>query len=183
MDLEVDELIIHGYRGSPWGLANATILEMATEKIGKPPIYAELSRTHPDGADTCPEDMTSTDDKCRGVSMIDVVEEHYDLAKYLNLDVPDSLNDDRQTLCDSAARFQANMKTAQDKGVRVMAAYLSTTTSYIADPVSDGVLRMFEELGMPIIHPGACMVKDECAGNYFWEYMKLNTFLRKLAAC
>ena len=175
LDLEVDELIVHGYRGGIWGISNETIIEMATEKLGKPLIYSELSR---EGADKCPDDMTSTDSKCTGISMIDLIEENYDLAKYLNFDIPNSINNDRQTLCNSAKAFQTHMKTAQENGVRVMAAYLTTTTSYLADPVSDSVLRMFEELGMPIIHPGKCMVAEECAGNYFWEYMGLNTFFK-----
>merc|ERR1712048_760709 len=34
-----------------------------------------------------------------------------------------------------------------------------------------GVLRMFEELGMPIMHNGACTNKTVCPDNYFWEYV------------
>ena len=30
---------------------------------------------------------------------------------------------------------------------------------------------MFEELGMPIMHNGACTNKTVCPDNYFWEYV------------
>merc|ERR1719476_1169634 len=110
--------------------------------------------------------------------MIDLIEENYELAKYLNLDVPNSLNTDRQALCNSAKNFQMHMKTAHEKGVRLLAAYPTVTTSYFADPVSDSVLRMFEELGMPILHIGKCMDAGNCAGNYFWEYVSLNTYFQ-----
>ena len=70
------------------------------------------------------------------------------------------------------------MKTAQEKGIRVMPAYLTTKTSYFADVVSDSVLRMFEELGMPILHIGSSMDAGDCAGNYFWEYVGLNDYFK-----
>ena len=68
------------------------------------------------------------------------------------------------------------MKIAHDKGVRLLAAYPTTATSYFADPTSDSVLRMFEELGMPIIHPGKCIEAGECVGGNFWEYVPINSY-------
>merc|ERR1719413_183978 len=58
------------------------------------------------------------------------------------------------------------MKMAHDKGIRTMAAYVDPSSAFYASPVNDIVLRMFEELGMPILHVGKC---EECSQSYFWE--------------
>ena len=47
-------------------------------------------------------------------------------------------------LCNSAKSFQADMNIAHEKGLRVMAAYLTTGTSYFATPIHDPVLHMLE---------------------------------------
>lgn len=174
LSLDVDEFIMQGYRGAWWGFNETytqTVIEEVTKKIGKQPIYIELSK---DGAESCSEEGGD----CPGLSMIDIIESNYELAKYLDLDIPESLNQDRQQLCVAAKNFQNNMKTAQDKGLRVMAAYLTTTLSYYANPVSDMVLRMFEELGMPILHVGKCKDAGNCSGNYFWEYVPIETYFQ-----
>jgi len=49
-----------------------------------------------------------------------------------------------------------------------MASYVDPSSAFYASPVDDMVLRMFEELGMPILHIGKCD-DEECALNYFWE--------------
>jgi len=58
------------------------------------------------------------------------------------------------------------METTQGKGIRTMAAYMDPTTAFYASPINDMVLRMFEELGMPILHYGAC---TNCSISYYWE--------------
>ena len=147
---EVDEVIIHGYLGAWWGVGDDGIANI-TAKIGKPPIYQEMSK---EGAQNCDDSGSGPNSTCPGISMIDLMEENYELAQYLNFDIPSSIEDDNVALCTAAENFRVNMKTAHDNGVRLMAAYLTTGTSYFADPTADSVLRMFEELGMPIIHPG-----------------------------
>lgn len=161
--LKPDEFLIHGYRGNPWAL-NDDIIGNATEIMGKPPIFLEISM---DGAKDCADDGYR---ECAGRSFIDVIEEHTELAEYLNIDLPASFDEDMATLCKSAKEFQEDMEIAHEKGVRVMPAYLSGSgTSYFADAKHDMVLRMFEELGMPIMHVGACTNKTLCPHNYFWE--------------
>jgi len=178
LTLDVDEVIYQGYRGAWWGLNEtytATVIEKVTEKTGKPPIFIEVSK---EGAEDCPGDPRSDESVCPGRSMIDIIETNFELATYLNLDIPESVNEDRKALCSAAMEFQQNMQIAHDNGVRVMAAYLGTGTSYFADPTSDSVLRMFEELGMPIFHVGKC---DDCSGNYFWEYIPLGNYFQSCA--
>jgi len=169
--LNADELLIHGYRGSPWAVSS--IITNITAALGKSPIFLELSQ---EGGDKCQGDAHTT---CAGLSMIDVIEEHLELAQYLNLDIPESLNDDRKALCKSSKKFQKSMKTAQEKGIRILPAYIGggdpkETTSYIADVKHDMVLRMFEELGAPILHNDLCDVEksETCKNNYFWEYIR-----------
>jgi len=167
-----DFFIIHGYRHSPWAINSSNqpeLLEKITEFMGRPPIYTDVSLEGE--GETC---SLGNEDNCYGKSMIDVIEQNFDVATFLNLDVPDSLNEERQRLCESALTFQSYMKIAQDNGVRAMAAYLVPSpvgTSYLATPVDDMVLRMFEELGMPILHPGSCPDKTLCKFEYFWEWL------------
>lgn len=176
---EVDEVLVHGYLGSFWGLGNEQFRNKVVEKTGKPPIFFEMSK---EGSDMCELDPSGPDSTCPGLSMIDLIEKNFELAEYFDFDIPDSINSDRQTLCSSAANFQTNMKTAHENGVRLMAAYLTTGISYFADPTSDGVLRMFEELGMPILHTGKCFNEGICGGNYFWEYMAKETYFQSCPA-
>jgi len=161
--LNPDEFIIHGYRGSAWAISS--IISNITEAWGKKPIFVELSM---DKADKCQDDGYKT---CAGRSMIEVIDDHFKLAEYLDLSVPESMKDDRRKLCKAASTFQDQMKVAHDKGLRVFPAYLGTGTSYYANVKHDMVLRMFEELGMPILHNGACTNATVCSQNYFWEYV------------
>jgi len=110
--------------------------------------------------------------ECEGLSMIDVIEEQIELGEYLNIDMPSNFNEDLEALCTASRNFQEDMEIAHEKGIRTMPAYLSGSgTSYFADAKHDMVLRMFEELGMPILHNGACSNKTACPDNYFWEYV------------
>merc|ERR1712194_100167 len=59
-----------------------------------------------------------------------------------------------------------------------MPAYLSTGTSYFAHATDDMVLRMLEELGMPIMHPGSCPNKDACTFEYFWEWIPIGEYFQ-----
>ena len=104
-------------------------------------IFMELS-LHDDGND-CTEDMHVN---CHGKSMIEVVENYLELATFLNLDAPEGLDQDMKDLCAAATSFAATTKMAQEKGLRVMPAYLSTGTSYFAHATDDMVLRMLEEV-------------------------------------
>jgi len=178
--LDPDFIIMNGYKGGVWAVAG--LEPNITEFMGKPIIYREISTVGLNGTD--PMECSATDspndrtDGCYGRSLLDFIDDNFELAEFLNLDIPDSLNDDRAMLCEAAENFQANMKTAQDKGIRTMAGYLSSGTSYLANPTADPVLRMFEELGMPILHPGETCITNatSCTHTYFWEYVSIDKF-------
>lgn len=166
-DLKPDLMIMHGYRQSHWAVADH--VPNITEAMGAPPIYLEVS-LH--GEDCTNENVTS----CYGKSMIELIKRHMELAEFLNFDTPDGLEDDFNRMCESASNFQNKMEVVQQKGIRAMAAYLTTGTSYFATPVDDMVLRMFEELGMPLMHVGACQNKTTCVYNYFWEWIPIDEY-------
>jgi len=173
-DLKPDFFLVHGYRHSPWALS-AEHLKNATD-AGIEVIYTELSLEG--------EDCTSAGEykSFYGKSMIDVIEQNHELAEFLNLDIPSQLDKDMERLCKSATTFQKNMKIARKNGVRAMGAYLSTSTSYIAAPHHDMVLRMVEELGAPIMHVGACTNKTVCPFDYFWEWLPIDEYFTGCAA-
>jgi len=158
--LNPDFLIVHGYRHSAWAIGPN--IENITLALGDGAlIYDEVALN----GENCTEANHET---CHGKSMIEMIETNFELAEFLGFDVPESLHEDRQNLCAAAEEFRSNMKTAQDKGVRVMASYLTTELSYYANPVDDMVLGMFEQLGMPIMHIG-----DH---EYFWEYVDIDQY-------
>lgn len=155
IELDPDYLIVHGYADSPWGFANFTEVELAFPKTKI--IYNDVSLK----GDDC-----TVYENCYGKSMIDLIEQYQALAVFLNLEEPANLKEDLSSLCAAATEFQEHMKTAHDKGIRTMAAYVDPSSAYYASPINDMVLRMFEELGMPILHIGKC---DDCSQSYFWE--------------
>jgi len=77
------------------------------------------------------------------------------------------------TLCAVATEFSGHMQTVHDKGIRTMAAYVDPSSAFYASPINDMVLRMFEELGMPILHVGAC---QNCSQTYFWETIPTESY-------
>jgi len=166
-NVKPDLFILHGYRQSPWAIASH--VQNITDFMGRPPIYIELS-AH--GEDCKNENVTS----CYGKSMIEIIERYNELAEFLDFDTPSKLDEDYARLCASAETFTKQMKGAQEKGIRTMAAYLTTGTSYFATPVDDMVLRMFEELGMPIMHVGGCTNETTCKYEYFWEYIPIDEY-------
>jgi len=155
VELNPDYLIVHGYADSPWGFSNFTEVELAFPKTKI--IYNDVSLT----GDDC-----TVYENCYGKSMIDLIEQYQELAVFLNLEEPASMKEDLAELCAAATEFQEHMKTAHDKGIRTMAAYVDPSSAFYASPVNDMVLRMFEELGMPILHVGKC---EDCSLSYFWE--------------
>lgn len=135
--------------------------------VGKPVIYIELSQTGP-------ECSPGKEDRCYGKSMIDVIKQLEELALALGIEPPRSLELDRQALCQASADFQEASRRAQLRGVRVMAAYLvpgmDKRSSY-ANPPDDLILRMLEELGMPLLHVKCELAPNEenCPLGFFWE--------------
>jgi hypothetical protein len=108
---------------------------------------------------------------CVGKSMIEIIRQFEELAVALGVTQPESLKEDKLAMCKAAVDFSAAAKTASVKGVRMLPAYINAglnQTSYTANPSNDMVLRMFEELGAPILHNHKC---SNCEGDFFWEYL------------
>lgn len=159
---------MHGYRGELWGFDAATEKQVVNI-IGRPIIYIDVAQQ---GADCVSEEEQKN---CYGKSMIEVVQQYYDLSRALGFDIPSSVEQDRRDLCKAAEEFQDAAEIAHTKGVRALAGYISVNefrnaTSYLAYPPDDMVLRMFEELGMPLLHPGKCQAEG-CSQEYFWEWI------------
>ncbi|KAG7353227.1 hypothetical protein IV203_009276 [Nitzschia inconspicua] len=170
-DVKPDYIVMHGYRGDLWGF-DADKEKQVVNIIGKPIIYIDVAQQ---GANCISE---KDHESCYGKSMIEVVEQYYELAKALGVNIPSSVEQDRLDLCKAAETFQDAAEIAHANGVRAIAGYISVNefrnaTSYLAYPPDDMVLRMFEELGMPLIHPGICQAEG-CSQNYFWEWIPTN---------
>jgi len=168
-ELNPDFILVHGYRHSAWAQSDELAANI-TKIMGANVIYTEVSLNGED----CTADGGYPD--CHGKTMIEVINQNVEIANFLNLDIPTRFNEDMTRLCDSAKAFQGNMAIVHEKGLRVMAAYLSTTTSYFATPIHDMVLRMLEELGMPLLHVGACTNTTTCPFNYFWEWLPIDEY-------
>lgn len=160
--LDPDYLIVHGYADSPWGFTNFTEVEVAFPKTKI--IYNDVSLK----GDDC-----SATENCYGKSMIDVIEQYIELAVFLNLEEPSKLQEDMAALCAAATEFSGHMETVHGKGIRTMAAYVDPSMAFYASPINDMVLRMFEELGMPILHTGKC---EDCSMSYYWETIPSESF-------
>eukprot|EP00977_Amphora_coffeiformis_P021724 scaffold9782_cov150-Amphora_coffeaeformis.AAC.3 len=161
--LKPDYIVMHGYTGDLWGL-EADTEKQVVNVIGNPIIYIDVAQQ----------------ENCYGKSMIEVIQQYHDLAVALGIDIPASVKDDQKALCKAAAQFQDAAQIAHTKGIRALAGYISTNqyrnaTSYLAYPSDDMVLRMFEELGMPLLHPGLCQA-EECSQNYFWDWIPTQEF-------
>lgn len=170
--LNPDYLLVYGFRHKTWAMSPA-LQQNIKSFMGDNIIYTELSL---DGSDDCTTDGDY--DSCYGKSMIDLIYENLEIAKFLNFNIPSSLNNDMARLYESATRFETNMEIAHENGLRVMAAHLSTATSYFASPIHDMVLRMLEELGMPLLHVGSCARTNStiCPFEYFWEWIPIGEY-------
>jgi len=174
-ELNPDFLLVYGFRHKTWAMSPA-LQQNITNFMGDNIIYIELSM---DGSDDCTTDGNY--DTCYGKSMIDLIYENLEIAKFLNFNIPSSLKDDMARLCNSATRFETNMEIVHQNGLRVMAAYLSTAKSYFATPIHDMVLRMLEELGMPLLYPGGCTNTTACQFDYFWEKLPIDEYFTNCA--
>jgi hypothetical protein len=160
-----DYLVMHGYQGQLWGF-DADTEKQVVSIIGKPIIYIDVAQQ---GSNCIGENANN----CYGKTMIEVIEQYDALALALGISRPASVEQDKQDMCQAAKEFQAAAETAQSKGVRALAGYINPdpeAMSYLAYPPDDMVLRMFEELGMPLLHVGSCEAVN-CSQNYFWEWI------------
>jgi len=134
-----------------------------TDSMGNLPIFIS---THYE-ADKNPGCITYNKDtatyttdksKCKARSLIDVIKRTNQLANFLGISKVDIAKDQRK-MCDAASELSNAAASAQQRGIRVMTinpaiSNDNSVTLYPVDPLSDPFLRSYEELGVPIIHPG-----------------------------
>jgi len=173
--VDPEYVILWGYTQSPFAI-DADLIANMTE-MGYETVYIEISQNAGHGNGTvCKGDLVNG---CFGKSMVEVAERWEKLTVALGTTLPESVQVDKKLMCEAAAKFTEASKEAHERGVRVMAQYPTETSISIANPVADVVLRMFEELGMPIMHPGG-LCKDEdgepCYHSYFWESVPRDSY-------
>ena len=171
-DIEVDVFLALGYRHTVRYITD--FVADIEEITGKPVIYIDLSQTGPD----C---TPGNEDRCYGKSMIDLIHQLEDLATALGVRPTAAVQQDKQDLCEAAQNFQRVSLEAQLRGVRAMAAYFGTGidgSTYYANPPDDMVLRMLEELGMPLLHVDCDLQpdQDQCPLGFFWETLRNAAF-------
>jgi len=87
----------------------------------------------------------------------------------LGVDIPlAEVNADRQAMCEAAETFTQAARRCQEEGIRTAIAAVyparnaNHSTTIFLFPAAVRQMRTFEELGLPVLHPGAC--KDEICG-------------------
>jgi len=153
------DLIIEGSYGGPFALTKH-VLGNATER-GIPVIMIGDQCYHK----ACDPDVAP-------MGFIEVAKRYEELAIALGvLNVQDTVENDKVALCHAVADFKDSASTAQENGVRALAAYLpygpaadnGDVGGFLMSPDRDQVLMMLEELGMPIYHV-------DVAQSSSWEY-------------
>jgi len=118
---------------------------------------------------------TTDKSKCTARSLVDVIKRTNELANFLGISKVDIAKDQRK-MCDAASELSDAAMSAQQRGIRVMTinptiAVDNSVTLYPIDPLSDPFLRSYEELGVPILHPGkynAGLQKSEAIPSKEW---------------
>jgi hypothetical protein len=106
---------------------------------------------------------TRDHDKCSARSLVDVIEKTNELSAFLGIeDKQKNMDEDKNRMCLAAKRLSRAAQNAQNDGLRILAANAfiqpfitgSSVTLAPLDPLHDAYLRTYEELGVPILHPG-----------------------------
>jgi len=140
-----------------------TEMKEITDSMGNVPIFIS---THYE-ADKNPGCITYNQataayttnlDKCKARSLVDVIKRTNELANFLGISKIDIAKDQRK-MCDAASELSDAAESAQQSGIRVMTVNPTigsdnSVTLYPVDPLSDPFLRSYEELGVPLLHPG-----------------------------
>jgi len=165
-EVNPDYVIFWGYNQSPFYFSDPTLIPNVTEAFET--VYIEISQESGKGT-VCTGDVVNG---CHGKTMITLIKQWEALAVALGVELPASVEDDKEAMCEAATKFTASAKKAHERGVRVMAMFPKTDLFYIANPTGNAVLRMLEELGMPLMHPGGICddsIEPKCSHSYFWE--------------
>jgi len=143
-------------------------MKAITDSMGNLPIFisTQYEGNKNPGCITYNKDTATyiTDkEKCKARSLLDVIKRTNELATFLGIQKID-IAKDQQEFCDAAQALTDAASSAQERGIRVMTMNPSidennaVSLSFV-DPLSDPFLRSYEELGVPIIHPGTGLQK------------------------
>jgi len=162
-----------------WFTGNAIMKPVVDEVLGGPPIFIDTN-SYGEGCVTYNE-ATATyvrdQDKCYARSLIDVIERTNELASFLGIEAKQkNMDEDKHRMCVAAKRLSRAAQGAQKEGLRVMAANAfinpfmsgSSVTFSPIDPLQDAYLRTYEELGVPMIHPGKYPANPEVIPSDVW---------------
>jgi len=169
------------YTDNGFSMENSEEFSEGVASSGAPLVFID---TLYDNADCRDEEFAAQNAaECYHRSAIDIAKRIHDLAIAMNVVVPASVEQDRQAMCQAASTFTGTMQAAQNKGIRAMAASIFINLSVnirLLDPNESWNLRMFEELGMPLMHTpdrnqltdnqffpecGESRIREECNDN------------------
>jgi len=96
--------------------------------------------------------------QCKARSLLDIIKRTNELANFLGIPKID-IAKDQTKMCEAAKELSDAAASAQQRGIRVMTVNPSISennavTLYPVDPLNDPFLRSYEELGVPLMHPG-----------------------------
>jgi len=104
------------------------------------------------------------------------------LAEAIGATLPAEVDSQRISMLAAEVEFSKAAAAAHKLGVRIMAYAGYPSTVYIGSPTEDPTLRMFEELGAPLIHhKSSSMIADhlsDCEGTFcpYWESVPWSEF-------
>lgn len=101
-------------------------------------------------------DMPINEESCYGRSLMDVVLELEQLAKFLGVKATAKVREEQQAMCAAAADFVEHSKGLHEKGIYAaaisMRPFNGITLNWFS-PIHFPWLRTLEELGFPLLHP------------------------------
>merc|ERR1711933_251416 len=144
-------------------------MKVITDSMGNLPIFISTQydgNKNPGCITYDKETATYTTDKskCKARSLLDVIKRTNELGNFLGISKID-IAKDQQEFCEASQALTEAASNAQQRGIRVMTVNPSidennAVSLYFVDPLSDPFLRSYEELGVPIIHPGLMNMKS-----------------------
>ncbi|KAL7555601.1 hypothetical protein ACA910_001615 [Epithemia clementina (nom. ined.)] len=160
------------------------VIPNITQVMGKPPIFIDTlfeNRNCRQQGSANFNQVTSNSESCYQRSLIDILQRTTQLAEFLGIrfDGSQSVGDGQADMCQAAERFTKVAKSAHERGVRVAEAWFLILPEdiYVAPfaPYGNAFTRTLEELGMPIVHTGYCLVNPCNSGLYGDDYEIMNS--------
>merc|ERR1712176_642157 len=165
-------------------------MKAITDSMGNLPIFisTQYEGNKNPGCITYNKDTatyTTDKTKCTSRSLLDVIKRTNELGNFLGISKVD-IAKDQQEFCEASQALTEAASNAQQRGIRVMTVNPSidennAVSLYFVDPLTDPFLRSYEELGVPIIHPGLMSMKShdwftDCPPATMFQNCNSNTY-------